>query len=291
MNSSKIWRIVWVSGIYAILLVILYLVITYKVQWEHKDLNTYLYFYDCGHELCTSSNKIDDYYSKIMCEKDICPYIDMIIGDNLILKKSNEKSYIYNYKTDSVINNEYINYKYIGDNMFVVNDSNSKYGIIDINGKIIVELKYDEIMDYKDGIVSYLKNGLYGIVSIDNKYNINPTYDDVVLINDKIFASKENNVYKMHAYDDLNSENSNVYNYVYTYKDVIFTIKDKKIDILDNNLNSLLLMKIDTQYDYSVEQERDSLDIYSDCEIIYFKVFMDDKYINYKFNVVDKKLI
>ena len=54
MRSSKIWRIIWIVGIYAVLVLILLLVIDYKVRWESKDLNTYLYFYNCNNNLCAS---------------------------------------------------------------------------------------------------------------------------------------------------------------------------------------------------------------------------------------------
>ena len=111
MKSSKLWRIVWIVGIYAVLALILYLVIIYKVQWEYKDLNTYLYLYDCGHKLCTSTTVQEDYYNKILCEDDICPYIENIIGSNLILKK-NDSSWIYNYISGDIVSNNYTDYRF-----------------------------------------------------------------------------------------------------------------------------------------------------------------------------------
>lgn len=291
MKSSKIWKIIWMAGIYGILLVILYLVILYKVEWEHKDLNTYLYFYDCGHELCTSSTGVDDYYGKVLCEDDICPYIDYIIDDNLILKTDN-KSWIYNYLDNEIINDIYTDYRYIGNDMYVVNDMSEKYGIINIDGNIVVDLKYGYIDDYNNGFISYIEDDLYGIISTDNKYNIDPIYDDVVLISDKIFAGKLDNIYQMHSYDDIESDTSNKYNYVYSYGDTIVVFKDKKIDILNLNLNSVLLMKIDTFYEYTTEKERGSLDIYSDGEYIYFNVFINEnEYTTYKYSLKDKRLI
>ena len=48
MKKTNIWKIIWLVGVYVILLFILYLVIIYKVKWEDKDLNRYLYFYNCN---------------------------------------------------------------------------------------------------------------------------------------------------------------------------------------------------------------------------------------------------
>ena len=43
MKNNSLWRVIWIVGIYAVLVSILYLVIIYKVKWENKDLNKYLY--------------------------------------------------------------------------------------------------------------------------------------------------------------------------------------------------------------------------------------------------------
>lgn len=291
MKSSKLWRLIWIVGIYVVLLTILYLVVLYKVKWEHKDFNTYLYFYDCGRQLCTSTIVQDDYYNKVLCEDDVCPYIDTIIDENLILK-NNGSSWIYNYVQGNVVHNKYNDYRYIGNDMFVVSDEVASYGVIDKDGNVLVDLKYNYINDYKNGIISYVINNLYGVVSIDGVYQIDAIYDDVVLINDKIFAGKKNNIYQMHSYDDINSDNANKYDFVYSYEDVIFVINDKKIDILNNKLDSTLLMKINTFYKYTTEKERDSLEIYSDGENIHFKVFVNElEYTTYKYSIKDKKLV
>lgn len=291
-KSGKVWKIIWMSGVYVILLVILYLVVLYKVKWEYKDLNTYLYFYDCGRKLCSTNNLVDNYYSKILCKNDVCPYIEHIVDQNLILKNADNKSWIYNYINGKTINDIYNNYRYIGKDMYVVNDENLKYGIIDSKGELLVDLQYKYIDEYKDGIISYIDNNLYGIVSVDRKYDITPIYDDVILINDKIFAGKIDNIYQMHSYDDEMSDTSNKYNYIYVYDDVIVTFKDKKIDILNSNLNSMLVMKIDSFYEYINEKEKGSLDIYCDGNYIHFNVFINEnEYTSYKYDIKNKKLV
>ena len=289
--SSKIWKITWVSGIYILLLVILYLVIIYKVEWEDKDLNTYLYFYDCGHKLCSSSNTQDDYYSKVLCEDDNCPHISNIIGNNLILTKGNN-SWIYNYMSDQIVNNTYINYRYIGNDMFIVTDNTNTQGIIDISGKEIVSPKYEHLDNYKDGFISYEENGLFGIDTIDEKYQVPNNYEDIVLINDKIFAGRKENLYHLYSYNDIENENANKYNFIYAYDDIMLVCNNKKIDILNSNLNSTLLIKIDSFFEYTREQERDSLNIHVEDNILYFDVFINEtEYTTYKYNISTKKII
>lgn len=291
MKGSKIWKILWVSGIYAILLVILYLVVLYKVEWEDKDLNMYLYLYDCDHNLCTSTTEPDDYYSRVLCEEDNCPYITNMLGNNLILSNGTT-SWIYNYISDEIINHDYVNYRYIGHDMYIVTDDTGNQGVIDLTGNILVDPGYAYIDDYRNGFISYMKDNLYGIDTVDNQYTVDAKYEDIVLINNKIFAGMKDNIYRLYSFNDIDNENANQYNFVYAYDDIILVVNNKKIDILNTNLNSTLLMKIDAFYEYTTEKERDSLDLYSDGEYIYFKVFTSEtEYLEYKYNVKDKKLI
>ena len=295
MKSSNLWRIIWIVGIYLLLGIILYLVILYKVEWEYKDLNSYLYLYDCGNDLCTSTIPQNNYYSKILCDDDVCPYIVDIIGDNLILKNNN-KSWLYNYNDNKIVNDKYFDYRYIGNDMYVVADQLSDQsimnGVINKNGEVLVPFKYDYIDNYKNDFISYVKNNLYGIVSNDGLIDTQPIYEDVVLINDKIFAGMKDNIYHLYSYNDINNENANKYNYVYAYDDIIFVVNNKKIDILDSNLNSTLLMKIDTFYEYTTEKERGSLKIFVEDGYINFKVFLsENNYTVYKYNIKSKKLV
>ena len=292
MRSSKIWRIIWVIGIYAILVCMLYLVVLYKVKWEHKDLNTYLYFYNCNDKLCTSTSTLDDYYTRILCEDDICPYIDVIIDQNIILKKEN-KSWIYNYVTGKIVNDDYAYYRYIGDNKYVVGNDSGQYGVIDKEGNTLVPIKYNFIDEYKNDYISYRDNdGMYGIIRTTDEYKINANYEDVVLVNNKIFAGRINNVYQLYSYINPDDDNSNKYDYVYAYNDIILVVNNKKIDILNNNLKSTLLMKIDCFYGYTTEKERSSLKIRTDNNNMYFRVFLNEnEYTEYTYNIKLKKLI
>lgn len=290
-KSSNLWRIIWVVGIYAILGAILYLVVLYKVKWEHKDLNTYLYLYDCNNNLCTSTVKQDEYYNKVVCEDDICPYIKEVIDNKIILKREN-KSWIYDYIDNKIINDTYIDYKFLRDNQFVFTDSYNKQGVLDINDGVIVQSDYDYINDFNGGIISYKQNNLYGITSIDGKYNVDANYRDIVLINDKLFAGMKDNNYYLYSYDNISESDTNKYNYIYSYGNVIFVFNNNKINILDTNLDSLLLMKIDSFYEYTTGKERESLKFYFDGENICFNVFVDENKIeSYKFNISQKKLV
>lgn len=291
MKSSKVWKIIWIGGIYILLFVILYLVVLYKVEWEYKDLNTYLYLYDCSYELCSSTINQDKYYNRILCEDGVCPYIDEIIDNNLILRNNNV-SWIYNYVTGEIVNNRYIDYRYIGNDMYVVGDRDNKYGVISNDGTILVDVKYPYIDDYNNNYISYMENGLYGILNNDDDtYIVSADYKDIVLLNNNIFAGLKDNVYQLYSYENGDVVNSNRYDYIYMIDNVIFVVNNKKIDILDINFNSTLLMKLDSFYEYKVEKERDSLRIYSDGINVYFRVYSNDvEYVDYIYSIKYKKL-
>lgn len=289
--SSKIFKLIWLIGIYSILGIILYLVIEYKVVWENKDLNTYLYFYDCNNNLCTSSTVQRNYYNRIICENDICPFITNISNNNVILSNV-ETSWIYNYITGEIINNNFKNYEIIDDKYFIVTNNENKQGIIDILGNIIIDTTYDKIYDYQNNILLYLENNQFKIKNNENIYELNEEFTNVSLINQTLFSAKKDNKYYIYNYKNLNKPYSEyTYDYIYSHNDIILTIRDKKLDILTTNLDSTLLMKINTFYEYKIEKERESLEIKVNDDYLHFNVFQDEnEYIKYKYDLKESKL-
>ena len=49
-------RYIWITGIFIILIIILYLVVEYKVKYEDMTIDKYLYFYNCNYNLCVTNN-------------------------------------------------------------------------------------------------------------------------------------------------------------------------------------------------------------------------------------------
>ena len=291
MKNNKIWHYVWLIGIYVILFIILYLVIQYKVKWQGKDLSDYLYFYSCSNKLCTTNNDgINDYYSRIKCVGNICPYVKEVNG-KLAIIRDNNKEYVYNYLSGKVVNNTYKGYKFL-DSKYIVKDNDDKYGIIDEVGEIVEEIKYSEITSYKDGYITYVENSKRGIKNEKKGIDIKPTYQDIILINDSIYAYLEDNKYYIASYDTELPINNVNYDYLYDIdNNSILVIKDKKLDILNNNLKSNLILKVDTYYTYETEWERSSLNISRDDIFLSFSIATDnDNVTNYIYDIKNKKL-
>ena len=290
INRQNIWKIIWVVGVYATLVLILYLVVVYKVKWEDLDLSKYLYFYECSNELCTSENSVSKYYSTVKCEDNICPYITEI-KDNYVILKKDDTSYVYNYQKGKIVNNTYTNYKFINDNYLIVTNKENLQGIINYDGEVIYDFKFKEIIDYKYDYIVYKENKKIGIADTDDYVNIAPSYDNVCIIDENKYAYLDNDGYYIAKYGNEAPISNTIYDYIYSANRVIFTIADNKIDILDNNLRSKLLMKINTYYSYKTEKERKTLNLHYKDGIIYFKVYLSsDEYKQYMYDTITNRL-
>ena len=289
INRQNIWKIIWVVGVYATLVLILYLVVLYKVKWEDLDLNRYLYFYECSNELCTSESIVNNYYSSIRCDDNICPYITEK-KDNYVILKKDTKSYVYDYQKGEIINNTYNDYHFTNDNYLIATNNENLQGIINYEGETIFEFNRNDILDYNYGYITYKENKKIGITN-NKLVDIKPKYDNVVLIDEGKYAYLDQDSYYIAEYDSEVPISNTIYDYIYSANKVILVINDNKIDILDNSLRSKLLMRIDTYYSYKTEKDRKSLNIYTKDNLIYFKVYSySENYKNYIYDTLNNKL-
>ena len=292
MKRNNLWRVIWIVGIYAVLVLILYLVIMYKVKWEDRDLHRYLYFYNCNDFLCTSDVAQNKHYSRVLCEDDVCPYISSI-NDNLVILNKKDKSWIYDYANEKVLNDKYSSYEYLKDNYYIVKDNSNNVGLINDNDEIIISLdKYGKIIDFKNNYLLYFKDGMYYVKNITDDTELIASENKLMLINDKLYGYVEDNNYYIASYDTKEKVDDTSYNYMFAYGDIILTVNNKKIDIMTTDLKSTLIMRIDTYYDYAVERERDSLNIKVRDDVLYFNVKNEDeKYTSYKYDLKNKKIL
>ena len=288
-NKHSIWKIIWIIGIYLTLVLILYLVVLYKVKWEDADLNKYLYFYNCSNELCTSENKVDNYYNYLKCENEICPTITEK-KDNLVILNHN-KDYLYDYIDNKIINDTYNIYHFTNSNYLIATNSEKLQGIIDYTGQVIMDFKYNNIINYNDGFITYQFNDKIGIANVTNSINIEPKYDDAIIINAQIYAYYDTDGYYIASYESQTPISNTIYDYIYSENGIIFTIKDNKIDILDTTLRSKLLIQIDTYYSYKIEKERNTLNIYTKDNLLHFTLYNENKeYTKYIYDINNNKI-
>ncbi len=199
---NKIWRIIWVVGIYLVLILILCLVVQYKVEWEHKDLNRYLYFYKCNNtEVCTTDIKQNEYYGRVLCKNKVCPYIVEYKGNYAVLNDGNER-YIYDYKKEVIFDDSYDDYYFLDDKFIGIMNSENKYGLMNYDNKLVVEPKFNKIVKFQDGYVIYINNNKYGIQNVIVNQDITYGYDEISFINEKYAIVNKNNNYMIYNYNE-----------------------------------------------------------------------------------------
>lgn len=172
LKNVNIYRIVWVSCIFLLLIAILVMVMDYKIHYEYLE-ESFLYFYNCDSSLCASSveNANLKLYSKYECMYQECPQYERVINTDYALLRDNDNSYeLYNYKTGNVISAGYDNYYFIN-NGYIVVHKGDKQGIIDIDDNIIVALEYDQIGCYNNDVL-YGYNLNYIVAKKKDKYGI-----------------------------------------------------------------------------------------------------------------------
>lgn len=290
MKKINWWKLVWVLGIYIILGLILYLVIEYKVKWESLDTNKYLYFYDCDSNLCTSTTKVGSYYSRYIYKKD-SPYI-ISYDDETAIINDNGKYLVYDYKNDKVISKSYDWYKYLfynGNTYFIIR-GNNKVGIIDNQGSMVVNNIYDNIA-LENNMLKVSNNSLYGLLDSDFNIYLDIEYQYVEVNVENVIIEKDNKYSLLSLSKEVIGSD-----YLYISKvdnsNYLVIDKDNKIDIVNNKLESNLIMIIDGSLDYSNTNNIDTLNIRFEDNIMLFDVLSSDKEgITYRYDIVSKKLV
>lgn len=290
MKKINWWKLVWVLGIYIILGLILYLVIEYKVKWESLDTNKYLYFYDCESNLCTSTTKVGSYYSRYIYKKD-SPYI-ISYDDETAIINDNGKYLVYDYKNDKVISKSYDWYKYLfynGNTYFIIR-GNNKVGIIDNQGSMVVNNIYDNIA-LENNMLKVSNNSLYGLLDSDFNIYLDIEYQYVEVNGENVIIEKDNKYSLLSLSKEVIGSD---YLYISKVDDSNYLVidKDNKIDIVNNKLESNLIMIINGSLDYSNTNNIDTLNIRFEDNIMLFDVLSSDKEgITYRYDIVSKKLV
>lgn len=172
-KEINIPKIVWVSGIFVLLIVILLLVMDYKINYQFASKNI-MYFYSCDEELCIARIKDNSkkLFSKYECGYNDCPEYKKQISDDYALLEENKKNILYNFKKGTIITDKYESYEQI-DSEYLIISKNNKYGIMKLTGQEIVAPTYDNIgkrennflTGYNSNAIIAKKNNKYGLIS------------------------------------------------------------------------------------------------------------------------------
>ncbi len=128
-------------------------------------------------------------------------------------------------------------------------EKNGKYGVINLDGKVIVKANYEEIqgLTYKESELLVRKNNKYGVINSKGAVIIKPEYDSITA--DNYYAEKEKYAFSGYIVSKKIDENYN-YGYIkYNGKVLIkpqYTNISRIIDIEDNE-NAYLIAQDKTK--------------------------------------------
>lgn len=178
-NKINIFKIIWITGVFLILITFLIIIMHYKINYQYLTKNN-IYFYNCNNSICTAQVKDGiskkDLYSTYNCEYEKCPIIKKVLEDSYVIMQKDEQIILYDFINNKVISNTYEDYKFISEKHIIVTKNNYQ-GIIDINNNILINTKYEQLGYYKDNLllgyniqnIIVKKNDLYGIISIKDQ--------------------------------------------------------------------------------------------------------------------------
>lgn len=249
------YKIIWVTGLFLTLILILIMVMTYKIKYEDTIYYKYLYIYRCGEEVCstTKEKEIEDksnIYSVYKYKNNIPTYT--ILNTDYMMLNDNEEYVLYDYQKGKIITKKYKNYQLVDNQkkLFITTNIQNKYGIIDTDANVVIDFIYDNIKkSYNNDMIVVNYNNKYGIITLDGQKAILD-----------------------YIYDDI-----------YIFSDVIITIENNLLSIIDTDKKKLA--------DDIQIVNKDNLTINVEDNIINIKVNKENEFSEYKFDISTKKLL
>lgn len=178
-SKVNIFKIIWISGVFLLLIVILLMIMDYKINYEYLTPKK-IYFYNCNDSVCSTlvkdSVSKEDLYSIYECGYEICPTIKKAINNSYVVLNSEKLNILYDLKKGKIISDFYDDYQLINDKHFIVTKNNYQ-GLIDLENNILINTTYEQLgytqnnllIGYNVQSIIVKKNNLYGIVTIKDE--------------------------------------------------------------------------------------------------------------------------
>lgn len=322
-KKINIYRLIWIIGIILIITIVIYLVAKYIINLN-QNLPLYIYRCQASTETVNGDLNATDYdticsttdqtifeekqlISTYHCRGNSCPNIESVLNmesEIITLLYPDESRALFDAKNGNIISEAYKDYFIMINNDsqiigYVVQTQDDTFGIMDKYGKVITDINYEQIgyidktifNDYNDSYITAIKDGKYGIINITTgDIYIDFKYDELHINGNAIINVKEGLLYPI----DQNGNNllNNGYSYIFGYDNFYVTIKDKQLNILDSEENTLNLdpITIYDDYVYNDSMTFGNISIYQSENIIYINLKNNEEYTEYQYNIDTKEL-
>ncbi|MEK7434200.1 MAG: WG repeat-containing protein [Cyanobacteriota bacterium] len=122
---------------------------------------------------------------------------------------------------------------------------NGKYGLIDSKGKFIVKNKFEDVYGFSDDMIIFLEKKKFGFANKDGEIIVKPRYDSMTIFKDGFASFKENKKWGL-----INNKGKIIFkpseNYFFNFgNDVLISEKNSKYGVIDKNGKVVIDYKYD----------------------------------------------
>lgn len=196
--------------------------------------------------------KENDFYGAINEKgKTVIPfkYKKIKRKDDNIFAQSDNKLAIYDILGKLIKEVQLAKYSNFDDDFYFVKfEKNGKFGLIDFNGNIVVEAKYDDIEKFEDRLITKVRlNDKYGVIDRKGNVLLPVKYENFPIhIYKKTFIHEENEQFGLLRYDGkisipLQYENLEWFK----FQEYLVATKDDKEGLIDINNKQILPFEFD----------------------------------------------
>ncbi len=149
---------------------------------------------------------------------------------------NNHNNGLINRKGELVVPFVYDNIDYFTDEDLIYVKNDGKYGYLNPEGKLAIDLKYEAAEPFQDGRAIVKLNGKYGMINTQDMFTIDPVYDEIIDMYDGYYILRRGNMhtvmnpnklldfkYEMPVESwSLNRISTSGYYYVYAHNKIYF---------------------------------------------------------------------
>lgn len=215
----------------------------FNISFKYDQDKNRIIMYTMPYLIQNYSGKVLDYgYTEI---SDVFANKKTILQDMLVVKKGENKNIygVIDTQGKNVLEAKYDNITYLPDVGDFLVENNKKVGILSKNGETKVQIMYDsiELMDYDAGLYVVKKDNKYGVIDLQGKTKIYIENDEIGI-------------------DSSKFEQNNIKNKYLLADNLIPVRKDKLWGLYDKNGKQIVDFKYDS-FGYIASTNKDALNL------------------------------
>lgn len=215
----------------------------FNISFQYDQDKNRIRMYTMPYLIQNYSGKVLDYgYTEI---SDVFANKKTILQDMLVVKKGENKNIygVIDTQGKNVLEAKYDNITYLPDVGDFLVENNKKVGILSKNGETKVQIMYDsiELMDYDAGLYVVKKDNKYGVIDLQGKTKIYIENDEIGI-------------------DSSKFEQNNIKNKYLLADNLIPVRKDKLWGLYDKNGKQIVDFKYDS-FGYIASTNKDALNL------------------------------